>query len=151
MLRCRQGCERSWCRKQQYDRGLPVCCNCLSASATCKQRLVSEQVLLSKERYGTLWRHPRVVSTPHIGPAREDAQMRSAKATIDRVYEYMHLDWMYWHLLLFSSPIEDRERSILTRVHKVIVPCSGKIFNAVVAFEYRVRPCDNTCLHLRLR
>lgn len=42
----------------------------------------------TKEKYESLWDHPRVVSTPHIGAATDDAQMQSAKAAIDRVYEF---------------------------------------------------------------
>ncbi|PIA91560.1 D-3-phosphoglycerate dehydrogenase [Cercospora beticola] len=42
----------------------------------------------SKDRYGRLWRHPRVVSTPHIGAATSETQRDTAKAAIDHVYHY---------------------------------------------------------------
>lgn len=42
----------------------------------------------TKEKYAELWRHPRVVSTPHIGAATDDSQKATAMAAVDRLYEY---------------------------------------------------------------
>lgn len=42
----------------------------------------------SKDRYGRLWRHSRVVSTPHIGAATSETQRDTAKAAIDCVYRH---------------------------------------------------------------
>ncbi|PPJ54939.1 hypothetical protein CBER1_06073 [Cercospora berteroae] len=42
----------------------------------------------SKDRYGRLWSHPRVVSTPHIGAATSETQRDTAKAATDHVYHY---------------------------------------------------------------
>lgn len=49
----------------------------------------------TKERYGRLWAHPRVVSTPHIGAATSDTQLLSAKAAIDKVFQHLELERKY--------------------------------------------------------
>lgn len=42
----------------------------------------------SKQTYGRLWSHPRVVSTPHIGAATSETQRDTAKAAINYVYDF---------------------------------------------------------------
>ncbi|KAI1761665.1 D-3-phosphoglycerate dehydrogenase [Hypoxylon sp. FL1150] len=41
------------------------------------------------EKYGSLWKLPNVVSTPHIGAATEDAQLMSALGAVDNLYNYI--------------------------------------------------------------
>lgn len=41
------------------------------------------------EKYGEMWRLPNVVSTPHFGAATEDAQLASALAAVDNLYNYI--------------------------------------------------------------
>lgn len=48
-----------------------------------------EQEPPSKERYGQLWEHLNVISTPHIGAATTRAQTASAKAAVDNLYQYL--------------------------------------------------------------
>lgn len=48
-----------------------------------------EQEPPTKEKYFKLWSHPRVVSTPHIGAATAQTQMETAKAAVDRLYEFV--------------------------------------------------------------
>jgi phosphoglycerate dehydrogenase-like enzyme len=48
-----------------------------------------EQEPPTKDRYGSLWRTGRVVSTPHVGAATGQTQMETAMAAVDRLYEYV--------------------------------------------------------------
>ncbi|BCS29534.1 uncharacterized protein APUU_71104A [Aspergillus puulaauensis] len=43
----------------------------------------------TRERYGRLWSHPRVVGTPHVAAATEETQIATTNAAIDAVYSYM--------------------------------------------------------------
>lgn len=43
----------------------------------------------SLEKYGTLWKLPNIVSTPHIGAATEDAQLASALGAVDNLFNYL--------------------------------------------------------------
>lgn len=48
-----------------------------------------EQEPPSRERYGALWENLNVVSTPHIGAATTRAQVASAMAAVNNLYEYL--------------------------------------------------------------
>jgi phosphoglycerate dehydrogenase-like enzyme len=50
-----------------------------------------EQEPPTKDKYELLWRHPNVVSTPHIGAATAQTQMETACAAVERLYEYVKL------------------------------------------------------------
>ncbi|THY26954.1 hypothetical protein D6D01_04267 [Aureobasidium pullulans] len=42
----------------------------------------------TKEMYAKLWSSSKVVSTPHIGAATDQTQMETAKAAVDRLFEF---------------------------------------------------------------
>ncbi|PLB53672.1 putative D-3-phosphoglycerate dehydrogenase [Aspergillus steynii IBT 23096] len=48
-----------------------------------------EQEPPSHERYGALWGNLNVISTPHIGAATTRAQVASATAAVDNLYQYL--------------------------------------------------------------
>ncbi|KAH8840003.1 hypothetical protein MCOR27_006132 [Pyricularia oryzae] len=48
-----------------------------------------EQEPPTAERYGSLWKLPNVVSTPHIGAATDDAQYMSALGAVNNLYDYL--------------------------------------------------------------
>lgn len=48
-----------------------------------------EQEPPSVERYSDLWKNLNVVSTPHIGAATADTQMKTATAAVDNLYNYL--------------------------------------------------------------
>lgn len=48
-----------------------------------------EQEPPSQEKYGALWENLNVISTPHIGAATSRAQLASATAAMDNLYNYL--------------------------------------------------------------
>ena len=48
-----------------------------------------EQEPPTKEKYGKLWSHPRVISTPHIGAATAQTQVETATAAIAKLYDFI--------------------------------------------------------------
>lgn len=48
-----------------------------------------EQEPPTREKYGALWEHLNVISTPHIGAATTRAQTASAMAAVNNLYEYV--------------------------------------------------------------
>ena len=48
-----------------------------------------EQEPPTAEKYSKLWKHPRVVSTPHIGAATAQTQMETAMAAVDKLYTFV--------------------------------------------------------------
>ena len=47
-----------------------------------------EQEPPTKERYEKLWKHPNVVSLPHVGAATAQTQMETSLAAVERLYAY---------------------------------------------------------------
>jgi len=48
-----------------------------------------EQEPPTAEKYAKLWKHPRVVSTPHIGAATAQTQMETAMAAVDKLHNFI--------------------------------------------------------------
>lgn len=48
-----------------------------------------EQEPPSHEKYGALWENLNVISTPHVGAATTRAQVASATAAVDNLYQYL--------------------------------------------------------------
>jgi phosphoglycerate dehydrogenase-like enzyme len=48
-----------------------------------------EQEPPTKEKYQELWKHPNVISLPHIGAATAQTQMETALAAVEKLYAYI--------------------------------------------------------------
>jgi phosphoglycerate dehydrogenase-like enzyme len=48
-----------------------------------------EQEPPTKEKYERLWKHPNVISLPHVGAATAQTQMETALAAIERLHDYI--------------------------------------------------------------
>lgn len=49
-----------------------------------------EQEPPTREKYGSLWEHLNVISTPHIGAATTRAQTATAMAAVNNLYNYLN-------------------------------------------------------------